>query len=117
MAGGCLGVYCAVQVTECSGGEDEYDCEWYKRSSIPSIDSFQELTNVLNQNEQVLVEFFAPWCPACVTFLPVLEDIDKTLTYENENLAVFKVNFADDNIYVFILKTFPKRSTRMKTRT
>ena len=43
------------------------------------------------------MEFFAPWCPACVTFLPVLEDIDKTLTYENENLAVFKVNKAVDN--------------------
>ena len=77
---------------ECSGGEDEFDCEWYKRSSIPSIDSFQDLTRVLNENDAVLVEFFAPWCPACVTFLPVLEDIDKTLTYENQNLAIYKVN-------------------------
>ena len=116
MAGGCLGVYCAVQVTECSGGEDEYDCEWYKRSSIPSIDSFQEFTNVLNQNEQVLVEFFAPWCPACVTFLPVLEDIDKTLTYENENLAVYKVNLASYIYNIKNTKSFPKRSIPMKTR-
>ena len=95
-----------VQVTECSGGEDEYDCQWYKRSSIPSIDSFQEFTNVLNQNEKVLVEFFAPWCPACVTFLPVLEDIDQTLTYENENLAVYKVTFAADNINIISRNIF-----------
>ena len=78
-------------MTECAGGEDEYDCDWYKRSNIPSIDSFQEFSQVLNDNEAVLIEFFAPWCPACVTFLPVLEDIDKTFTYENKNLAVYKV--------------------------
>lgn len=81
-----------VQVVECQQAEDEYDCEWYKRSSIPSIHSFTEFTQVLNENDVVLVEFFAPWCPACVTFLPVLEDIDKTLTYENQNLAIYKVN-------------------------
>ena len=106
--------HCLVQVTECSAGEDEYDCQWYKKSSIPSIESFQEFTNVLNQNEKVLVEFFAPWCPACVTFLPVLEDIDQTLTYENENLPVYKVNLDE---HLFILKKFPERSIRMKTRT
>ena len=78
-------------MVECGGGEDEYDCEWHKRSSIPSIDSFQEFTKVLSENDQVLIEFFAPWCPACVTFLPVLEDIDKTLIYENKNLPIFKV--------------------------
>merc|ERR1711997_962601 len=67
-------------------------------------------SSVLNQNERVLVEFFAPWCPACVTFLPVLEDIDQTLTYENENLAVYKVN-TDENQdlkAMFNVNTFPR---------
>merc|ERR1711936_118506 len=98
------------KVVECQQAEDEYDCEWYKRSSIPSIHSFTEFTQVLNENDVVLVEFFAPWCPACVTFLPVLEDIDKTLTYENQNLAIYKVNTNEnpDLRAMFNVNTFPR---------
>jgi thiol-disulfide isomerase/thioredoxin len=29
----------------------------------------------LRTREHILVEFFAPWCPACVNFLPHLEHI------------------------------------------
>ena len=64
-----------------------------------------------------MVEFFAPWCPACVTFLPVLEDIDQTLTYENENLAVYKVDFPEDNININIFCKYSlERLIQMKTR-
>ena len=43
----------------------------------------------------MMVEFFAPWCPACVTFLPHLE----TLKDSNADLPlkVVKVFDADDD--------------------
>ena len=33
---------CSSKVVECNGGEDEYDCNWHKRSSIPTINSVEE---------------------------------------------------------------------------
>ena len=32
---------------------------------------------VLRENDNVLVDFFAPWCPACVTFQPHLDRIQE----------------------------------------
>ena len=56
----------------------------------------------MRENENVMVEFFAPWCPACVTFLPHLE----TLKDSNADLplTVVKVLDADhggvDNVMI-----------------
>ena len=47
---------------------------------------------MIRENENVLVEFFAPWCPACVTFLPHLE----TLKNSNTDLPLTVVKVFDD---------------------
>ena len=58
---------------------------------------------VIRENENVLVEFFAPWCPACVTFLPHLE----TLKNSNTDLPLTVVKVFDDGDPV---KNFDKKS-------
>jgi len=96
------------QIVECAGGEDEYDCDWHKRSSIPTITTVDQFKSVLANNEKVLVEFFAPWCPACVTFLPELEKLSANT--RDIPLAIYKVN-TDDNPELkemFSVDTFPR---------
>eukprot|EP00092_Neocalanus_flemingeri_P018180 GFUD01019677.1.p1 GENE.GFUD01019677.1~~GFUD01019677.1.p1 ORF type:complete len:402 (+),score=99.99 GFUD01019677.1:157-1206(+) len=96
------------KMVECNGGEDEYDCDWHKRSSIPTISTVEQFKRVLADNENVLIEFFAPWCPACVTFLPELEKLSASTT--DIPLTVFKVN-TDNNPELktmFSIDTFPR---------
>merc|ERR1719245_256858 len=57
------------KVVDCDGGEDEYDCDWHKRSFIPTIDSVDHFKSVMANNEKVLVEFFCPLVP-CLCDLP-----------------------------------------------
>ena len=45
------------------------------------------LCRIMNSEDTVLVEFFAPWCPACVTFLPELEKLQE----ENWDIPMYKV--------------------------
>jgi len=96
------------QVVECTAGEDEYDCDWHKSSTIPTINNVEQFKSVLAANEKVLVEFFAPWCPACVTFLPELEKLSARTT--DIPLVIYKVN-TDDNPELkemFSVDTFPR---------
>ena len=34
--------WCFTQVSECSDHEDEYDCDWHKRSPIQEIENFEQ---------------------------------------------------------------------------
>jgi len=96
------------KVKECSKGEDEFDCDWHKRSTVDTITTRQQFEKLVRENENVMVEFFAPWCPACVTFLPHLE----TLKDSNADLplTVVKVNTDEDPELkeLFSVDTFPR---------
>jgi len=80
------------KIEECSEAEDEYNCDWHKDSSIPEIANFEEFSNIMSTGQTVIVEFFAPWCPACVTFLPELEKLQSAMP----EVPIYKVN-TDDN--------------------
>jgi len=96
------------QVKDCETGEDEADCVWHKRSSVPTISGVRQLRRTLRKNPNVLVEFFAPWCPACVNFNPQLEVVQKAT--KDIPLKVVKVNVDEDPelAKLFSVNSFPK---------
>ena len=61
--------------------------------SVKSVNKETFSQEVLNNNLPVLVDFWAPWCPPCVSVAPAIEQLSR----ENEiRLKVVKVNI-DEN--------------------
>lgn len=52
------------------------------------ITTREELQKVLEENDKVIVDFFATWCGPCKMLSPILEQIDK----ENDDVLVVKVD-------------------------
>lgn len=52
----------------------------------------EKFEEVLNNNDKVLVDFFATWCPPCKALGPIVEDVAKDLT----DVKVIKVNVDDE---------------------
>ncbi len=42
--------------------------------SIKYVENQADFENIIDQNQYVLVEFFATWCPHCQAFEPVLSE-------------------------------------------
>lgn len=97
------------KVTDCALGEDEVGCDWYKSSSVPSINTVAQLNTLLSptQTSPVLVEFFTPWCPACVNFFPHLEIINREA--KARGVVVRKVNTDEAPMLkaMFSINSFP----------
>ena len=52
----------------------------------------KELKNLITENKQVLVEYFADWCGPCKVLLPKLENLEK----EYNNTVFVKINIDDE---------------------
>jgi len=66
--------------------------------------TFEEL--VVNNDKDVFIEFYAPWCGHCKSLAPIWEELGDTF-FENENIVIAKMDStANDNDYVPI-KSFP----------
>jgi thioredoxin 1 len=62
-------------------------------NNIPEIDDAGFETTVLDSEQPVLVDFWAPWCGPCKAIGPVIEDLAQTF---GDKMKFMKCN-VDDN--------------------
>jgi len=66
--------------------------------------SFNDI--VLNNDKDVLVEFYAPWCGHCKTLAPKYEEAAKKLAH-NKNIVIAKVDSTANEVPSVSVKGFP----------
>lgn len=60
---------------------------------IPDKISTADYQKMVNSNEKVLIDFYAPWCAPCVRMEPMLDEVQKE---SGDNLKIIRVNI-DEN--------------------
>ena len=99
---------------DCPYGEDEMECTpngvpAKRPDSVWTLDesNFQQ---ALSMGQNVLVEFYAPWCKACVIFEPKYKEAADEAARNGLDVVFAKVN-TDQNPYLtqtFGVNTFPR---------
>lgn len=68
--------------------------------AIHEIESTEQFADIVDKNPNVLMEFYASWCPHCKAFQPVLESASTKLAQEGITVAQTEIdqfsNLADD---------------------
>jgi len=59
---------------------------------VVEVNSLNEFNKVLNENELVMVDFWAEWCGPCRMLHPVLDEVKKEALFRNRGLVIAKVN-------------------------
>ena len=57
-----------------------------------NINNNNFLSEVMNSEKKVLLDFWAPWCGPCRMVLPIIEEIAE----ENEDIKVVKINVDEE---------------------
>ncbi len=58
--------------------------------------SIQKYTDAKKQGKYIFLEFYASWCPICVSQKPALENAFSQLSKTNPKIVGFQVNYRDD---------------------
>lgn len=67
--------------------------------------NFDEL--VINNDKDVLVEFYAPWCGHCKTLAPIYEDLATQLAKVNPNIVLAKMDSTANEVPGVDVQSFP----------
>ncbi len=62
-------------------------------SKVILIKNKEELNQIISDNENVVVDFFAEWCGPCKMLLPVLDAVSN----EVDNVIICKVNVEENS--------------------
>lgn len=57
-------------------------------SNLISLAKSEDFKNIIAKNKQVIVDFYADWCPPCKAMMPVLE----SFASKNLDIIILKVN-------------------------
>lgn len=64
----------------------------------------QELKNKINNGENIIVDFWAPWCGPCKVMKPMFEAASKELTEQNSNVQLYTFNIEEDRDFISTLQ-------------
>lgn len=66
--------------------------------------SFDDI--VKNNNKDVLVEFYAPWCGHCKQLVPIYDAVAKKISH-NKNIVIAKIDSTANEVPGVSIKGFP----------
>ena len=69
-------------------------------------DTFED--EVINNNKDIVVLFYSPWCYHCKALIPKYEEIAKLLKPKNKNLILTKINAIDNEVESIDIFDFPQ---------
>ena len=94
---------------DCIWGEDEFNCQQPQPdSSVMTLNDYNFNQVIMGQN--VMVDFYAPWCKACVVFEPKYKCVVNEAKRQGMDLVFAKVD-TDQSPYLkqyFGINTFPR---------
>lgn len=75
--------------------------------SVKYVENREDFMNLIQENPNVLVEFFATWCPHCKAFQPVLEQASEDLAKDGVIITQCDVDRLQDLAGEFDVEATP----------
>lgn len=74
---------------------------------IIQVQSAEQFNQILQDNPQVLMEFYASWCPHCQAFYPILEQASAQLNQEGVVVAQTEIDTFQQLANEYQVQTIP----------
>lgn len=75
--------------------------------SLINVQSVEQFNEIINDNPEVLMEFYASWCPHCHAFQPIMEEAAKKLNEEGVVVAQTEIDTFQDLASEFGVESIP----------